>query len=571
MNSNDRVILDGCIARFKQENELELNDSELFERFALLQINKLYDISYDSIVNSIVDGGNDGGIDSIIILVNNIAIDSFDDIDDIRFNKSTNVKFIITQCKKESSFKETALDRLITTIPALLNLTKTQDELLTRFNPEIVERTQILKDVWTKTATNGGRITVNILYVCAASEIQISSSFISKKEQLLEVTKSNFSINDVFFQNYSCKELIQLYQTTKNNRLVLEFKDTPLSTSFGEDIGYVGVVKLGNYKSFLTSETGSIRDDLFESNIRHFQGEVDVNKGIKTTIAEGLDKDFWWFNNGITIIAENPNQLGKKLTLENVQIVNGLQTSYSIFNSHSGDLNDDRAVLVKVIINTDKEIIDNIIASTNYQNVVAPALLRATKTVQRDLELYFLNEGYYYDRRKNYYKNQGKPSSKIYSIQYTAQAIRAIIFSDPHTARSKPTALLRNNTIYEEIFNSQRNFKGYLNCCLITSKTNNYIVGIANRQQKGVIANFKLHVAWLAPYFSLTTNSIIYDQIVNFDLSRYDSRIFQTILDFMLNAINQYKVEHPEANLINMAKSKDFTSYLQEQLTTLIP
>lgn len=251
--------------------------------------------------------------------------------------------------------------------------------------------------------------------------------------------------------------------------------------------------------------------------------------------------------------------------------MNGLQTSYSIFNSHSGDLSDDRAVLVKVIINTDKEIIDNIIASTNYQNVVAPALLRATKTVQRDLELYFLNEGYYYDRRKNYYKNQGKPSSKIYSIQYTAQAIRAIIFSDPHTARSKPTALLRNNTIYEEIFNSQRNFKGYLNCCLITSKTNNYIVGIANRQQKGVIANFKLHVAWLAPYFSLTTNSIIYDQIVNFDLSRYDSRIFQTILNFMLNAINQYKIEHPEANLINMAKSKDFTSYLQEQLTTLIP
>ena len=346
MNSNNRVILDGCIARFKQENELELNDSELFERFALLQINKLYDISYDSIVNSIVDGGNDGGIDSILILVNNLAIDSFDDIEDIKFNKSTDVKFIITQCKKESSLKEVVLDRLITTIPALLNLTRTQDELLTRFNPEIVERAQILKEIWTKTATNGGRIAVNIIYVCAASETRMTSAFISKKEQLIELTKNNFSINDVLFQNYSCKELIQLYQTTKNNRLVLEFKDTPLSTSFGDDIGYVGVVKLGNYKSFLTSETGLIREDLFESNIRHFQGEVDVNKRIKATITEGIDKDFWWFNNGITIIAENPNQLGKKLTLENVQIVNGLQTSYSIFNSHNGDLNDERAVLI---------------------------------------------------------------------------------------------------------------------------------------------------------------------------------------------------------------------------------
>lgn len=256
--------------------------------------------------------------------------------------------------------------------------------------------------------------------------------------------------------------------------------------------------------------------------------------------------------------------------MENVQIVNGLQTSYSIFNSHNGDLNDERAVLIKVIINTNKEIIENIIASTNYQNMVAPALLRATETVQRDLELYFLNEGYYYDRRKNYYKNQGKPSSKIYSIQYTAQAIRAILFNDPHTARSRPTALLKNNAIYDEIFNPQRNFKGYLNCCLITSKTNNYIAEITDRPQKGIMTNFRLHMAWLAPYFSLATNAITFDQIVDFDLSRYDSLIFRNILDFMSNAINKYQTIHPEANLINMAKSGDFTGYLQEQLKTAI-
>jgi hypothetical protein len=79
----------------------------------------------------------------------------------------------------------------------------------------------------------------------------------------------------------------------------------------------------------------------------------------------------------------------KKLAIENVQIVNGLQTSYSIFNSHNGDTTDERSVLVKVIINNNKETIDNIIASTNSQNPVSATLLRATESTQRNLEIFF--------------------------------------------------------------------------------------------------------------------------------------------------------------------------------------
>jgi hypothetical protein len=59
-----------------------------------------------------------------------------------------------------------------------------------------------------------------------------------------------------------------------------------------------------NDKKFLTEDSGKIRDDLFESNIRHFQGSVDVNKKIKTAVETVNDRDFWWLNNGITIIAE---------------------------------------------------------------------------------------------------------------------------------------------------------------------------------------------------------------------------------------------------------------------------
>jgi hypothetical protein len=41
-------------------------------------------------------------------------------------------------------------------------------------------------------------------------------------------------------------------------------------------------------------------------------------------------RDFWWLNNGITIIATDFSQHGKTLYLDDLQIVNGLQTSFVI-------------------------------------------------------------------------------------------------------------------------------------------------------------------------------------------------------------------------------------------------
>ena len=296
--------------------------------------------------------------------------------------------------------------------------------------------------------------TGGVVYVSDSLGIKdINDIFNQKKLQLVELTTKCLSTKDINFNNYSCNELLELYQKQKSNRLSIEFKDRPLSTDYEDfGIGYIGTVKLSKYKEFLTSDEGTIRDDLFESNIRHFQGLVDVNKKIKKTIETISDKDFWWINNGITIIAEEPKEVGKKLSIENIQIVNGLQTSYSIFNNYIEKNKDERSVLVKVIINNNKEITDEIIASTNSQNPVSATLLRATEQVQRDLELFFLNEGFYYDRRKNFYKNLGKLTTKIFSIQYAAQTIQSIIFNEPHTARATPTSLLKNETTYKNIF-----------------------------------------------------------------------------------------------------------------------
>lgn len=565
--SNDKIIIEGCIKIFKESNELDLKESEVFELFSLTQIYKDKNITFENITNSIVDGSNDGGIDSMMIFIDDEFIENIDDLDNFTFSNKTKSKFIISQCKKENSFKESVVDKLITTMPILLDLEKNEKALLSRFNSDLVSKIILLTEVWQKTAISGGSISVEYIYIANAAKIEVNDIFNQKMLQLIELTSKCLSTKDIYFNNYSCNELLELYQKQKSNRLSIEFKDRPLSTDYEDfGIGYIGTVKLSKYKEFLTSDEGTIRDDLFESNIRHFQGLVDVNKKIKKTIETISDKDFWWLNNGITIIAEEPKEVGKKLSIENIQIVNGLQTSYSIFNNYVEKNNDERSVLVKVIINNNKEITDEIIASTNSQNPVSATLLRATEQVQRDLELFFLNEGFYYDRRKNYYKNLGKPTTKIFSIQYTAQTIQSIIFNEPHTARATPTSLLKNETTYKNIFDIKKDFKAYLNCCLINKKINDFWSKYEDLLIKSKLANFKLHLCCVSVKVYYKKKDITFKEIVEFDLDKIDKKLFDSTINFLNETIDKYLDENNSKNLINIAKSKEFTKYILDEI-----
>ncbi|MEM7575301.1 MAG: AIPR family protein [Bacteroidota bacterium] len=414
---------------------------------------------------------------------------------------------------------------------------------------------------------SGGKLTISFNYCCISEKIEINGTFSDKIIQLKTITESNFVGSIVTYSNFSSQELLRLYQTHKNQRLSISFKENPLSTSYSEyGIGYVGTVNLKDYKLFLTDEDGSIRDDLFESNIRHFQGQVDVNKKIKNTINNIDNKDFWWLNNGITIIATNPTQIGKTLSIDGVQIVNGLQTSYSIFNHLAHSIDDTRSVLVKVIINDDKETIDRIIASTNSQNPVSPALLRATDDIQRELELFYLTSGYFYDRRKNYYKNHGKPANRIFSIQTTAQVIESIIYRNPYSARSKPTTLIKDDSNYSRIFNPEVNFQAYLNCCLLYKKTSEYWGQIQDSNKKRKISNFKLHLSRICASFITSLSEYSIAEIENLKTSDLNEERFQEAVDLLISAIDDYQTTHPDANLINMAKAKGLTDELKKKL-----
>lgn len=105
-----------------------------------------------------------------------------------------------------------------------------------------------------------------------------------------------------------------------------------------------------NYESYLLVLPGDILAELYEKygarlleqNVRTFlQARGKVNKGIRNTILTKPDK-FFAYNNGLTTIAEEiitePTNGGLKLKyLKNLQIVNGGQTSASIYSALKKD------------------------------------------------------------------------------------------------------------------------------------------------------------------------------------------------------------------------------------------
>jgi hypothetical protein len=268
---------------------------------------------------------------------------------------------------------------------------------------------------------------------------------------------------------------------------------TPISAS--GDVAFVCLVNLRSYYSFITDDAGNLLRSTFEANVRDYQGRTQVNEQIGATLAHGDPDDFWWLNNGITILAKKASQSGKKLIVEDPEIVNGLQTSTEIhkFFTSSGKQSDDRNILVRVIVPGEEESRDRIIRATNSQTAIPPASLRATDKIHRDIEEYLKPYRFYYDRRKNYYKNQGMAIDRIVGIPQMAQAVMSILLRRPDTARARPSSLIKDEEEYQRLFDQRNPIALYRVCASIMRWLNDRMStsGLESRDRN----NLKFYIA----------------------------------------------------------------------------
>ena len=135
---------------------------------------------------------------------------------------------------------------------------------------------------------------------------------------------------------------------------------------------------------------------LFARNVRGFLGETAINRNMEATLQKEPEF-FWYYNNGITIIcdqAEQLNRSGRKLMrIVNPQVINGQQTTRTLHRKATK--NSKATVLVRVISvprDSDEEssrfdnLVSKIVAATNWQNAIKPSDLMSNDRRQIDLE-----------------------------------------------------------------------------------------------------------------------------------------------------------------------------------------
>lgn len=534
--TNDQIILEQIIKERCAESEDELSIAEYFEIYSASEILKDYDLTYDDITYGIVGNGGDGGIDSIYTFVNGEPLKEDTAVNSNQ--KKNHIELIVIQSKTSASFTEDAVIKFRESAQDLFNLANNPDDFSARYNAELIDKVKLFRDSYSKLAKTFPKIEIRYYYATQGDEVHPNVS--GKVPKLQEDIAKMFGGADFSFNFVGASKLLEMTRNVPSTSRVLEVAESPIGTTAGS---YLCLVSLSKYFEFI-SDSGSLVRSIFESNVRDYQGSVVVNTGIRKTLENKHSENFWYLNNGVTIITPKAVMAGKQLTIEDPQIVNGLQTSYEIYQhfsqleDHAGD---DRAVLVRVICEEDEEARDRIIRATNSQTSIPPASLRSSDDIHRNIEDFLKANGFYYDRKKNYYKNQGAPVSKIISIPYMAQSMMAITLQKPDSARARPSTLINSDTEYKKIFSLDKPIDMYLKTVQIMKAVESFLKpeNCDFQLERKTITNIKFYVAMVVSIKLLGDKQDIENKLAllpNVDISE---EILRESLELVLKEFNE--------------------------------
>lgn len=471
--TNNQLLLKECI---KQEYEDATGYSDMnnyFEHFAVSQVLKNFNLSDEEIDNGNSGGGNDGGCDNLYIFLNDELITA-DQIESLSSSRGSYLDFYILQTKNVTSFGEDAIMKWKTVSDNLLNMSNLE-EYTGRYNETTLEAFGMFRDAMAKLVRS--QVKVRFFYYYVTLGVEVHPNVEEQASELKTIVKKYYPSSEVKIFFVTADQLMDMYNTDNEIRVNLELADQPISLSENE---YVSLVKLGNYFKFITDDNHNLKKTFFEANVRDYQGHNSVNSSIAETLKGSGSEDFWWLNNGVTILSTDIKMItNKSLQVVNPEIVNGLQTSREIFNYFSDKLEsvdeDKRTILVRVIKPESEESRDNIIFSTNNQTSIPKSSLRVTDTIHLQIEMYFKNRGLYYDRRKNYYKNQKKKASDIISVSFLAQCLISLVLRKPDFARARPSTLLTDEATYKSLYEDNQDLEAYYKAARIGREVQNVL------------------------------------------------------------------------------------------------
>ncbi|MET7715460.1 AIPR family protein [Streptomyces sp. NPDC005407] len=564
VQNNDQRLLDRILDDQHRRLAPEKGRDDFFTFFAADKALQDWDLDNDEIMDGIVDGAHDCGIDGIWTFVDDRYVTA--DAHHYLPSRANTIELVILQAKTSPGYQETVIEKLHFHLPTLLDMSRDEEELVAHTNAKLLDRTRRFLHILEEMASSFPQVRVKVIYASKAAESphpNVKSKGDRLRRELAKITSDTKA--DLEYLNAA--DLRE--RTARGAKAVaqLVFSETPTSTSLGE--GYVCLARLDEYYRFITSDNEALRLELFESNVRDYAGSTAVNNAIGETLKSGTGEDFWWFNNGVTVVADAAQIAGKKIVVKDPQIVNGLQTSHEVYSYfQAGGQHRDRSLLVKIVVAPENGTArDRIIRATNSQTQLPAGALRATEPIQKDIEESLTHSsGYYYERRASYYRNLGFPLDRVVSMARLAREFTAFVLRESHTALRHSEALLLDDQHYSQIFSPRHDLDIYRLCLDVHTRLRTFLTQYAqDRPLLGeTLENWLYPLAAMSAYTLTRLRQPTPRDLLNIDLEHLSSDLM-TRMTGTLEQNFKTALRHSKAGGVDrIARTADFTTKLRQ-------
>nr|WP_298660067.1 AIPR family protein [uncultured Flavobacterium sp.] len=212
---------------------------------------------------------------------------------------------------------------------------------------------------------------------------------------------------------------------------------------------------------------------LFYKNIRNPLPNSLFNNEIKNTITNN-PVNFWYFNNGITAITDKIDDFHEdstKVTITGIQVINGAQTVYSIYQSYkfaSDEVRarmDENALITFRIVKSGGNDFDlKVTRFTNSQNPISERDFHSNDDIQKRIQFdFFKYSNIWYETRRGEFRKKLKGVS-VLTNELLGQLYLAYFVNDPFSAKQSKKLLfvsknINQNGLYEIIFNDATNYE----------------------------------------------------------------------------------------------------------------
>lgn len=415
-------------------NFKDKSDSYLFSALAIrsnFYKNPSLNLKESDLEAMIVDGCSDGGVDAMLTDPNSETSDLV--LVQSKFYKSILFDEICDAIRKLYSFYTNMIKG---------NNYKINDKVYNRF--------------LTLNSDVGDESKINFVIYTSAPIKKIETDRI---ENFFNETIGNNDklILKIYFAEDLCNEIDDADSrraSVENDKLVID--ETNNFLMYGDD------AIICNVSAFCIKELyGKHGLNLLARNLRYYVKNKNIDSAIRESIANNPDL-FWYKNNGLTIICDSFEPSGPLVKLKNFSIINGGQTTYSLFKSPKLNKDNDFFLPCKIIQikgDTDKEKNDfilNVAKATNSQKPIKAIDLKANSAEQVRFISKMRDEGIYYQtKRGEIIPEEFKIAYKNTDLSDTGKLCLSAIYQLPASSRNKPSCIY-NPEYYEPIFNGDQ-------------------------------------------------------------------------------------------------------------------